>query len=51
MIVMFVKYIIYAQARSNETIGSPKMCVEIFTLARGSRACIESTQFIIMSLS
>ena len=25
------------------------MRVEIFTLARGARACIESTQFIIMS--
>ena len=32
-------------------IGSPKMCVEIFTLARGARACIESTQFIIMTNS
>jgi hypothetical protein len=30
------------------TIGSPKMCVEIFTLAHGARACIESTQFIII---
>jgi hypothetical protein len=26
------------------------MRVEIFTLARGARACIESTQFIIMTL-
>ena len=25
------------------------MRVEIFTLARGARACIESTQFIIMT--
>ena len=32
------------------TIGSPKMRVEIFTLARGARACIESTQFIIMTI-
>ena len=31
------------------TIGSPKMRVEIFTLAHGARACIESTQFIIMT--
>jgi hypothetical protein len=29
-------------------IGSPKICVEIFTLARHARACIESTQFIII---
>ena len=33
----------------SSTIGSPKMRVEIFTLARGARACIESTQFIIMT--
>jgi hypothetical protein len=26
------------------------MRVEIFTLARGARACIESTQFIIMTI-
>jgi hypothetical protein len=30
-------------------IGSPQMRVEIFTLARGARAHIESTQFIIMT--
>ena len=30
--------------------SSPKMRVEIFTLARGARAHIESTQFIIMTL-
>ena len=29
------------------TIGCPKVRVEISTLARGARACIESTQFII----
>ena len=29
----------------NITIGCPKVRVEIFTLARGARACIESTQF------
>ena len=33
----------------SSTIGSSKMRVEIFTLARGARACIESTQFIIMT--
>ena len=27
------------------------MRVEIFTLARGTRACIESTQFIIMTIN
>ena len=31
----------------NISIGCPKVRVEIFTLARGARACIESTQFII----
>ena len=35
---------------SSTTIGCPKVRVEIFTLARGARACIESTQFIIMTL-
>ena len=30
-------------------IGCPKVRVEIFTLARGARACIESTRFIIMT--
>ena len=32
-----------------QTIGCPKVRVEIFTLARGARACIESTRFIIMT--
>jgi hypothetical protein len=39
----------HAQMTNTLTIGSPKMRVEIFTLARGARACIESTQFIIMT--
>jgi hypothetical protein len=37
------------QCESGVTIGCPKVRVEIFTLARGARACIESTQFIIMT--
>jgi hypothetical protein len=35
--------------KCNQTIGCPKVRVEIFTLARGARACIESTRFIIMT--
>jgi hypothetical protein len=31
------------------TIGSPEIRVEMFTLARRAPACIESTQFIIMT--
>ena len=39
-----------SMARTQRTsIGCPKVRVEIFTLARGARACIESTQFIIMT--
>ena len=40
----------YRTRSVTQTIGCPKVRVEIFALARGARACIESTRFIIMTV-
>ena len=41
------KMFVFSRKLCDVSIGSPKIRVEIFTLARRARACIESTQFIL----
>jgi hypothetical protein len=49
--IIFAEWHIFIVSNLCSDHSSPKMRVEIFTLARGARACIESTQFIIMTES